>query len=241
MNYFYFIVLFPLLTYSQNTDVVSLLTSDTWNIAYSISSEGVRTDAKDDNEIRTKWVKFNADGTFEWPGGVNGKLIGNWTYHPDKNIIEFKERGSNYQAVVEEISDLNLVLNYIDEGGFRIGLIHFVYVPKEKSADEINGLLTSGKWLVELQRFEDIVEKTSTDKLSDTWFEFNADGTYKRSEIIGEEPSVSEGSWFIDDKFQLNLDSGENTIYTVVGDRSKLILTTIIGGYNTIELRKLNE
>ena len=133
---------------------------------------------------------------------------------------------------------MNLLLNYIDNGGFKIGLIHYVYIPKVKSNDEISTLLTSGKWLMTLRRFEEITDKTNPEQQSDTWYLFNPDGTYQRSEIIGEDASVSDGSWFLDEKFQLNLDAGENTIYSVIGDKTRLILTTVSGGYNTIEFRK---
>lgn len=228
----------PLISLAQTANVEELLTSDTWNIAYNISETGERTDEPDENKIRANWVKFNKDGTFETPGGINGKMIGNWTYDAASNVINFNEKSSKYRASVEEISDMNLLLNYIDNGGFKIGLIHYIYIPKVKSNDEISTLLTSGKWLMVLRRFEEIMDKTDPENQENTWYIFNPDGTYQRSEIIGEEVSVSDGSWFLDDKFQLNLDAGENTIYSVIGDKSKLILTTISGGYNTIELRK---
>jgi len=225
--------------FAQNAE--DLLTSDTWNISYNINEKGERVDEQDENVIRSNWVKFNKDGTFETPGGVNGKNVGRWVYDAATNIISFNEKGAKYKALIEDISDMNLLLSYIDNGGFKLGLIHYVYVPKEKSDDELNTLLTSGKWLMVLRKFEEISDKTDPEKQQDTWYIFNTDGTYQRSEIIGEDVSVSEGSWFLDEKLQLNLDVSENTIYSVMGDNSKLILTTISGGYNTIEFKKAKE
>jgi len=231
--------LFSAMGFAQNAE--DLLTSDTWNISYNINEKGERVDEQDENVIRSNWVKFNKDGTFETPGGVNGKNVGRWVYDAATNIISFNEKGAKYKALIEDISDMNLLLSYIDNGGFKLGLIHYVYVPKEKSDDELNTLLTSGKWLMVLRKFEEISDKTDPEKQQDTWYIFNTDGTYQRSEIIGEDVSVSEGSWFLDEKLQLNLDVSENTIYSVMGDNSKLILTTISGGYNTIEFKKAKE
>ncbi len=233
-----FLFLLPVFCFSQNENVVDLVTNDTWNIAYNISETGERTDEPDESKIRSNWVKFNNDGTFETPGGVNGKNIGKWVYDPASNSINFSENGAKYRAIVEEIGDMGLLLHYVDNGGFKIGLIHYVYIPKEKSNEELSTLITSGKWLVIVRNFEDITDKTDPEKQADTWYIFNSDGTYQKSEVVGEDASVSEGTWFLDDKFQLNLDAGENTIYTVLGDNSRLILTTISGGYNTIEFRK---
>lgn len=233
------IFLFSFAGFAQNVE--ELLTSDAWNISYNISEHGVRTDEQDANAIRGNWVKFNQDGTFETPGGVNGKNVGRWSYDGTSNMISFNERGAKYRAMVEEISDMGLLLNYIDNGGFKIGLIHYVYIPKEKSNEELSQVLTSGKWLVTLRRFEDITDKTTPENQQDTWYVFNADGTYQKSEIVGEEASVSDGAWFLDEQFQLNLDSGENTVYSVIGDDYTLILTTISGGYNTIEFKKSKE
>lgn len=235
------LLLYPFLVFSQNENVEELLTADTWNISYNINEQGERTDEQDENAIRANWVKFNKDGTFETPGGVNGKNVGRWAYDPATSLISFTEKGAKYKALVEEISDIGLLLNYVDNGGFKLGLIHYIYIPKAKSGDEIRSLLSSGKWLVVLKRFEEITDKTNPLNQQDTWYIFNTDGTYQKSEIIGEEVSVSEGSWFLDEKFQLNLDAGENTIYSVIGDNSKLILTTISGGYNTIEFKKAKQ
>lgn len=219
--------------------VEEFLTADTWNIAYKISEAGERTEEPEET-IQSNWVKFNADGSFETPDKMTGRNKGKWRYNPETNAITFSERGSTYKAVVEEISDIGLLLNYADNGGFKIGLIHYVFIPKEKSNEQSETILTSGKWMVNLKRYDgDITEKTPDEQKAETWYVFNADNTYQKSEYNGgETPTISEGSWFMDDKFQLNIDSSENTIYTVVGDSSKLILTTTTGGYNTIEMTK---
>src|SRR5690606_1406022 len=186
-------------SFSQNVE--ELLTSDTWNIAYDINEEGERTD-QDEADIRANWVKFNKDGTFEMPGGVNGKNIGKWTYDATSNKIHFNERGAKYNALVEEISDLNLVLHYTDNGGSKIGLIHYVFIPKEKSNEELSQILTSGKWLMTSQVVDGIQDKVPAEQQEYTWYVFNADGTYQKSEMSCEEASVSDGSWFLDEEFQ---------------------------------------
>src|SRR5690606_4147357 len=106
--------------------------------------------------------------------------------------------------------------------------------------EEIFTLLTSGKWLVTLKRYDQgVMEKTPAEHKEETWYQFNTDNTYVKSEFTGGEiPTQTEGTWFLDDKFQLNLDAVESSIYTVIGDPSKLILTTTTGGYNTIEMTK---
>lgn len=227
-------------TVTTAQDVEELLTSDTWNIAYTITEEGERLDEQDENAIRSNWVKFNADGTFETPDKMAGRNKGRWVYSAETNAISFTERGGSYRAVVEEISDMGLLLNYVDNGGFKIGLIHYVYIPKAKSNEETFALLTSGKWLVTLKRYDQgVMEKTPAEHKEETWYQFNADNTYVKSEFTGgETPTQTEGTWFLDDKFQLNLDAVESSIYTVIGDPSKLILTTTTGGYNTIEMTK---
>lgn len=219
--------------------VEEFLTADTWNIAYKISEAGERTEEPEET-IQSNWVKFNTDGSFETPDKMTGRNKGKWRYNPETNAITFSERGSIYKAIVEEISDIGLLLNYADNGGFKIGLIHYVFIPKEKSNEQTEIILTSGKWMVNLKRYDgDIIEKTPDEQKAETWYVFNADNTYQKSEYTGgETPTLTEGSWFMDDKFQLNIDSSENTIYTVVGDSSKLILTTTTGGYNTIEMIK---
>lgn len=219
--------------------VEEFLTADTWNIAYKISETGERTDEPEET-IQGNWVKFNSDGSFETPDKMTGRNKGKWRYNAETNAITFTEKGSTYKAVVDEISDIGLLLSYVDHGGFKIGLIHYVFVPKEKSNEQTVEILTSGKWLVNLKRYDgDIIEKTPNEQKEETWFIFNADNTYQKSEFTGgEAPTITEGTWFMDDKFQLNLDAAENTIYTVVGDNSKLILTTKTGGYNTIEMGK---
>lgn len=239
--YFTAIVLSCSSTFAQNVE--ELLTSSTWNISYTILENGERKDEADENVIRTNWVKFNPDGTFETPGGMSGRNKGKWVYNPESNTISFTEKGASYKAIIEEISDIGLLLSYPDNGNFKIGLIHYIHIPKAKSNEEIINIITSGKWLVALKRYEnDIVEKTPDEQKTETWYQFNADNTYQKSEYTdGETPTLSDGSWFIDDKFQLNLDASENSIYTVIGDDSKLILTTISGGYNTIEFKKASE
>ncbi len=236
--YFTVILLFATSVFAQTVE--EFLTADTWNISYSINEQGERIDEQDENVIRSNWVKFNADGTFETPDKMSGRNKGKWVYSIDNNTISFTERGASYKAVVEEISDINLLLNYADDGGFKLGLIHYVYIPKAKSNEEISNILTSGKWLVSLKRYDGgITERTLDEQKEETWYVFNTDNIYHKSEYTGgETPTISEGYWFLDDKFQLNLDSSENSIYTVIGDNSKLILTTISGGYNTIEMTK---
>jgi len=230
------LLLISISSFAQNVE--ELLTADTWNIAYKINEAGERTEEEEAN-IQGNWVKFNADGSFETPDKMTGRNKGKWKYNAETNAITFTERGSSYRAAVEEISDIGLLLNYIDHGGFKIGLIHYVFVPKVKSNEETTSMLTSGKWMVSMKIYDGgITEKTSDEQKEETWYVFNTDGTYQKSEMTGEEAVVSEGNWFLDEKFQLNLDASENTIYTVVGDNSKLILTTITGGYNTIEFRK---
>lgn len=233
-----FIFLFPIFTLAQTTSVEDFLTADTWNIAYNISPEGERVDEESQEKIRSNWVKFLKDGTYEIPTGISGKTIGKWTFNPETQAIHFNENGSKYRAIIDEISDISLVLHYVDNGGFKLGLIHYVHIPKTKSNEETTLLLTSGKWNVILKRYDAMEDRTPEENVENTWYEFNPEGTYQKSEVIGEDVITSEGTWFMDEKFQLNLDAGENTIYSVIGDKSKLILTTISGGYNTIEMRK---
>ena len=230
--------LVPFFTFAQSDNVEDLLTSQTWNIAYNINPAGERIDEEDQEKIRANFVKFNKDGTFETPSGISGKTIGKWTFNTETNAIHFVEGKTKYRALIDELSDISLILNYVDNGGFKLGLIHYVHIPKVKSNEETTILLTSGKWNVILKRYNEVEDRIPAENVENTWYEFHSDGTYQKSEIISEEPIISEGSWFLDEKFQLNLDASENTIYTVVGDNSKLILTTITGGYNTIEFRK---
>lgn len=235
----YLILLLLLNIFVSAQTVEEFLTADTWNIAYRISDTGERTEEPEEI-IPSNWVKFNTDGTFETPDKMTGRHKGKWKYNPETNAITFTEKGSSYKAVVDEISDIGLLLNYADNGGFKLGLIHYVFVPKEKSNEQITDILISGKWLVSLRRYDGgITEKTPDEQKQETWYVFNPDNTYEKSEYTGSEvPVASEGTWYLDDKFQLNLDSSENSIYTVVGDKSKLIFTTTSGGYNTIEMTK---
>ena len=231
-------VLIPFFALAQTAGVEDFLTADTWNIAYNISPEGERVDEESQEKIRSNWVKFLKNGTYETPSGVSGKTVGKWTYDAENNAILFNENGSKYRAIVDEISDISLVLHYIDNGGFKLGLIHYVHIPKTKSNEETTQLLTSGKWNVILKRYDSMEDRVPEENVENTWYEFLQEGIYQKSEVVGEEIITSEGTWFLDEKFQLNLDEGENSIYSVVGDKSKLILTTISGGYNTIEMRK---
>ena len=233
-----FILLVPFFAMAQTANVEDLLTTQTWNIAYNINPEGERLDEEDQEKIRSNFVKFNKDGTYETPAGVSGKTVGKWTYNAETNAIHFNENGAKYRAVIDEISDLSLVLHYVDNGGFKLGLIHYVHIPKTKSNEEITQLLTSAKWNVVLKRYDGMEDRVPAENVENTWYEFSPEGTYQKSEVIGEEIVTNEGTWFLDKNFLLNLDAGENTIYSVIGDKSKLILTTTTGGYNTIEMRK---
>lgn len=242
VKYLFFLI-FPFTILAQNAEeVTQLLTASTWNIAYQIDAEGNRTEEEDEDVIRQNWVNFFEDGTYEMPAGITGKVKGKWTYNPANQLLSFQEGRTAYRAKIEEISEINLLLHYINDGGFKIGLIHHVHIPKEKSSEESFDILTSGKWIVSLKRYDGgVVDKTPTAHQNDTWFIFSPDGTYQKSEILGEETVTSEGVWFIDSNLNLNLDSSENSIYTIVGDNSKLILTATSGGYNTIEMRKSND
>lgn len=231
-------VLFPFLCFAQSENLMGLLTGETWNITYSISPDGERKDETDSERIRSNWVKFYPDGVFETPGGMAGKTRGTWEYKPEENAIYFKEKGSSYRAVIEELSELSLVLEYVDHGGSKIGMTHYIHVPKTKTKEQAFEVLTSGRWLVLIKRFEGFEDPTLPENVENTWYEFLEDGSYRSSDVIGEEPVVNEGYWFLDEKVLLNLDAGENTIYSVIGDDKRLILTTTTGGYNTIEMKK---
>lgn len=237
------LLLLPLFCLGQSTDeFTQLISSSPWNIAYQVDAEGNRTDEEDEAKIRQNWVRFFDNGTYEMAGGVSGKIKGRWSYDANSQMISFQEGRYAYKAKVEEISDMNLLLHYVNDGGYKLGLIHHVYIPKEKSNAEISELLTSGKWLVTLKRYDGgTVDRVETANQNDVWYLFQEDGIYTKSEMIGEEAVTSDGTWFVDDKFNLNLDSGENTIYSVIGDKSKLILTTTSGGYNTIEMKKAKD
>lgn len=238
---YFFTLLFPFFCFAQSEQLTDLLTGETWNIIYSVSPDGERKDETDSEKIRSNWVKFYADGSFETPGGMAGKTKGRWEYNPEENAIYFREKGSAYRAVIEELSELSLVLEYVDHGGSKIGMTHYIHVPKTKTREQAFEVLTSGRWLILMKRFEGFEDPTPFENVENTWYEFLEDGTYRNSDVIGEEPVVSEGYWFLDDKIHLNLDAGENTIYTVIGDDKRLILTTITGGYNTIEMKKAAE
>jgi len=240
MTKYLLVFLFPISVFAQTAEEVKQwLTASTWNITYQIDTEGNRTDEEDDAKIRQNWVNFQQDGSYEMPSGITGKVKGTWTYNSEYQMLSFKEGRTQYSAKIEEISDISLLLNYVNDGGFKIGLIHHVHIPKEKSNEETTQILTSGKWIVTLKRFDGgIVEKIENEAQTDTWFTFSTDGTYQKSELIGEESSTTDGTWFLDESYNLNLDSSENSIYTVVGDNSKLIFTTTSGGFNTIEMKK---
>lgn len=240
MKYFFWLLL-PFYCIAQTDlspeQVQNYLTASTWNISYNISPEGERIEEESAEKIRAAWVKFNTDGTYEMPGNM-GKVLGKWTYNPETKAIHFNEKGSKYRAIVEEISDLGLLLNYVDNGGFKIGLIHHVHIPIEKSEEEIVKILTSGKWNVVIKRFDGMDAPTAPENMDDTFYQFNSDNTYQSSEVIGEEIVTKEGTWFIDKEFQLNLDSDEMQIYSVVGDNSRLILTSNTDGIRIIDCRK---
>lgn len=239
----FFLFLIPVLMLGQEQPeadrTVEYLTSGTWNIAYNITADGQRIDEEDQEKIRSSWVIFRSDGRYEMPGGISGKIFGKWTYEPETRILNFDEGGFKYKAVIEEISDMNLLLDYAFDGGFKIGLIHYVYIPSPKTADEIIGLITSGRWNVVNQQFESIEDKTPADRIQDSWFEFHADNSYQRSEYTGgDEPTVREGYWYLDDELRLNLDGNEMWIYSVAGDKSNLILTSTTDGIRIISCRK---
>lgn len=234
----YLLSFLPIFIFAQSSDVEELLTAQVWNISYNISPDGERIEEEDQEKIRSNFVKFNEDGTFEVPNALTGKTIGRWAYKPETNAIHFQEGRTSYRALIDELSELSLVLHYVDNGGFKIGLIHYIHVPTEKSNEEINEVLTSGKWNVVLRRFERIEDRVAAEDVENTWFEFYEGGTYQKSEIIDGNPVLTEGFWFLDEEHQLNLDASESTIYFVIGDKVRLILTTITGGYNTIEMRK---
>ncbi|MFV0304407.1 MAG: hypothetical protein ACK5IC_02855 [Moheibacter sp.] len=236
-----FFLLLPLASIAQTAEISDFLTSGTWNIAYNITPEGEQIDEESQEKIRSNWVTFYENGTYEVPGGISGKIRGQWKLNPETSAIHFTEKGTKYRAIIEEISDMNLVLHYVDNGGFKIGLIHHVNIPKPKTNDEITAILTSGKWNITIKRFEEFDDRTPTHLIADTWYLFNSDGTYQHSEQIGEEIILNNGTWFLDKSNQLNLDFSENTIYTVMGDKSILILTTVTNGVNTIEMRKAKD
>lgn len=240
-----YLILFLLPVYLLGQDVpsadrtVEFLTSSTWNIAYSITAEGERVDENDQEKIKSSWVIFRNDGKYEMPGGISGKVIGKWTYEPENRILYFDEGRTKYKAVIEEISDMSLVLDYAFDGGFKIGLIHYIYIPTPKTEEEIIKLITSGRWNVIVQQFESIEDRTPADRVQDSWFEFHADNTYQRSEYTGgEEPTVRDGYWYLDEELRLNLDGNEMWIYSVAGDKSNLILTSNTDGIRIINCRK---
>ena len=132
-------------------------------------------------------------------------------------------------------------MNYVDDGGFKIGLIHYIFIPTEKSSEALTEIITSGTWQIISQKFDTIEDKTLAENLENTWIKFNHDFTYQRTEVIEGNPVIKNGTWFFDDEFRLNLDNDEMTIYSVVGDKSRMILTSTTDGINTIECRKLAE
>lgn len=234
------IFLFPIYLFAQ-TDAdrtIEYLTSDTWNISYNITPEGERIEESDQEKIRSSWVRFNKDGRFEMPGGIAGKTVGKWSFDSETNSIHFIDGRTKYRAIVDEISEMNLLLNYVDHGGYKIGLIHYVFIPKPKSEEEVRNILLSGRWLVIKQFFDAIEDQTPTEDIENSWFEFYEDMTYKRSEVFGEETRIHEGSWFIDDEMRLNLDGNEMMIYQVSGDNSNLVLTSNADGIRIINCRK---
>lgn len=224
---------------NSNDRTIEYLTESTWNIAYNITPEGERMDEEDQEKIKSSWVIFRKDSKYEMPGGITGKTIGKWTYDAPTRILSFEEGRTKYKAIIEEISDMNLLLDYKFDGGFKIGLIHYVYIPTPKTEEEIISLLTSGRWNVVLQQFESIEDKTPADQVQNSWFEFNSNKTYQRSEYTGEDkPTVRDGYWYLDDELRLNLDGNEMWIYSVAGDKSNLILTSTTDGIRIINCKK---
>lgn len=237
-----FSLLLPAVVFAQvpenKNEVIEFLTSDTWNISYNITPEGEMMEQENQEKIQASWVKFNKDGSYEMPNEIAGKIRGKWTYNESTKALHFAENGAKYRAIIEEISDMNLLLHYVDNGGFKIGLVHFVYIPKKKSVEEITRILTSGRWNVIRQKFDIIDDKIPAEDVENTWFEFNSDYTYLRSEVIAGDVKTTEGTWFVDDRLQLNLDADEMSIYSVVSDNSRMILTSNTDGIKTIECRK---
>lgn len=233
-------LILPFWLFAQDNDrTIEYLTSDTWNISYNISPDGERIDEIDQEKIKSNWVRFREDGKYEMPGGISGKVFGQWSYDPATRTLSFKEGSTQYKAIIEEISDMNLLLDYAFDGGYKIGLIHHVFIPKPKSEEEIVTIITSGRWNVFVQFFDNIEDKTPADKIEDTWFEFYDDNTYKRSEYTGgDEPVITEGSWYINDELLLNLDGNEISTYSVAGDKSNLMLTSNADGIKIINCRK---
>lgn len=242
MRKFILFFLIPIFGFAQiqmdENEAAKFLSAGVWNISYNISPDGERIEEENPEKIKAAWVKFNTDGSYEMPNEMTGKTIGSWTFDAKTAALHFKEGRIQYRAIVEELSDINLLLNYIDNGGFKIGLIHYVYTPVKKSAEDIQNILTSGRWNVVSQRFDDIFDKTPAEDLNDTWLEFHSDYTYSRSEVFEDETKITEGSWFLDDKNRVNLDADEMSIYSVSGDNTSLILTSITDGIKIIECRK---
>lgn len=238
-------IIIPFTAFSQTQlnkeEVLKLLTADTWNISYNITPQGERVEHDDESKIRESWVIFNEDGSYEMPAAMGNKIKGKWTYNEENSFIYFTENRTRYRARVDEISELGLELNYVDDGGFKIGLIHYIFIPTEKSVEALTEIVTSGTWQIISQKFDTIEDKTPIENLENTWFKFNDDFTYQRSEVIDGNPVFKEGTWFFDDEFRLNLDTDEMTIYSVVGDKSRMILTSTTDGFIIIECRKLKD
>lgn len=241
MKHFLFLLL-PIFSWSQTQLEASLveeyLTHDTWNITYNISPEGEMMEEKDPQKIRNNWVIFHKDGSYEVPDGISGKIKGKWHYDDSTKSIYFQEKGTRYRAVVDEIGSLALVLHYVDHGGFKIGLSHYIYIPQDLSAREINRILLSGKWNIISKRYEEFEDETPNEDLENTWYEFKSGNIYKKSEVIAGEIMITEGTWFIDDELQLNLDADEMSIYNVTGDISRMIFSSVSHGVRIIEFRK---
>lgn len=240
-NLIFFLLPFYLFAQEDSSPdrTIEYLTADTWNISYNITPDGERIEEQDQEKIKSNWVVFRKDGKFEMPGGISGKTFGKWSYDPSTKTINFTEGNIKYKAIVEEISDMNLLLNYAYDGGFKIGLIHYVFIPKPKSEEEIVKIITSGRWSVIVQFFDNIEDKTPPDKIQDTWIEFYENNTYQRSEYTGEdEPTVREGTWSINNELMLNLDGNEVSTYSVAGDNSSLMLTSNADGIRIINCRK---
>ena len=241
MKHFLFLFV-PFFSWAQTqldaSQVEDYLTSDTWNISYNISPDGKMMEETDPQKIRNNWVIFNKDGSYEVPDGISGKIKGKWRYDDTTKSIYFQEKNTRYRAVIEEVGSLALVLHYVDHGGFKIGLTHYVYIPQDLSAKEINRILLSGRWNIISKRFEEFEDKIPAEDVENTWYEFSSDNTYKKSEVIVGEIFTIEGTWFIDEELQLNLDADEMSIYKVAGDTSRMILTSVSYGIRIMEFKK---
>src|SRR5690625_7928416 len=106
---------------------------------------------------------------------MESKIKAKWTYNQEKSFIYFSESRAKYRARIDEISELGLELNYVDDGGFKIGLIHYIFIPTEKSSEALTEIITSGTWQIISQKFDTIEDKTLAENLENTWFKLNSE------------------------------------------------------------------